>query len=90
LFASLEKDPQKSTSSSGDDVAVEDKLSEMDARVLRSMLADSAKLDLQTEGNLKKLMERGVVSKKCLGLPKRRILMPTARTLSLAVKFCRH
>jgi hypothetical protein len=72
LFASLEKDPQKSTSSSGDDVGEEDKLSEMDTRVLRSMLADSAKLDLQTEENLKKLLERGVVSKDVPRAPKKK------------------
>jgi hypothetical protein len=41
----------------------EEKLSDTDARVLKSMLQDTDKLDLKTEESLKKLLERGVVSK---------------------------
>jgi hypothetical protein len=38
----------------------EDLLSQMDARVLQSMLRDSNKLDLEQASNMKKLLERGV------------------------------
>jgi nucleoid DNA-binding protein len=37
-----------------------DLISEMDARVLQSMLRDSNKLDLEQASNMKKLLERGV------------------------------
>lgn len=45
-------------------------LSETDARVLRQMLQDENKLDLETEENMKKLLERGVVSKDTPDVPK--------------------
>eukprot|EP00529_Nitzschia_sp_RCC80_P011260 CAMPEP_0113484866 /NCGR_PEP_ID=MMETSP0014_2-20120614/24188_1 /TAXON_ID=2857 /ORGANISM="Nitzschia sp." /LENGTH=626 /DNA_ID=CAMNT_0000378493 /DNA_START=23 /DNA_END=1901 /DNA_ORIENTATION=+ /assembly_acc=CAM_ASM_000159 len=44
-------------------------ISDIDARVLRSLLQDSEKLDLQQEENMKKLLERGVTSKAKVELP---------------------
>ena len=41
----------------------DDRLSSLDARVLQSMLRDDDKLDLGTEQNMKKLLERGVAPK---------------------------
>ena len=77
LWANTEKDQQPQRTKEEEDVTAtdatttttttttqEEKLSDMDARVLRSMLQDSDKLDLKTEENLKKLLERGVVSKQ--------------------------
>ncbi|KAG7363774.1 ion transport protein [Nitzschia inconspicua] len=61
IFVSKQDDKEK------DD---DDLLSDLDARVLRSMLQDSAnKLDLQQEENMKKLLERGIKSKQKVESP---------------------
>jgi hypothetical protein len=46
-------------------------ISDLDARVLRSLLQDSKKLDLQQEENMRQLLERGVKSKEKVELPKK-------------------
>lgn len=62
LFASSKEDDDDD-----DDDAL---LSDLDARVLQSMLQDSAnKLDLQQEENMKKLLERGIKSKQKVESP---------------------
>lgn len=48
----------------------DDLLSDIDARVLRSLLQDADKLNLQQEENMKKLLERGVSSKAKVEPPK--------------------
>ena len=79
----------------------DDLLSEMDARVLQSMLRDN-KLDLEQTSNMKKLLERGIkkdggVGRRVTGRSKRkfkpnlqpvRILTPegTVMTLKLSTK----
>lgn len=45
-------------------------LSELDARVLKEMLQDTEKLDLQEESNMKKLLERGIAPKSAPTPPK--------------------
>mmetsp|Transcript_7239 Transcript_7239/g.10225 ORF Transcript_7239/g.10225 Transcript_7239/m.10225 type:complete len:847 (+) Transcript_7239:45-2585(+) len=49
----------------------EEGLSDLDARVLQSMLAED-KLDLNTEENLKKLLDRGVAPKRPESAPKKK------------------
>jgi hypothetical protein len=45
-------------------------ISELDARVLRSMLQDQDKLDLGQEENMRRLLERGVGPKTAQPLPR--------------------
>ena len=64
------REEETTTTTSKKTKVVEESLSDMDARVLQSMLQDSQKLDLETEESMKKLLERGVVSKEVPEAPK--------------------
>ncbi|CAB9508526.1 Putative mitochondrial carrier protein PET8 [Seminavis robusta] len=68
LFTFVEKDSNDQKQQKKKE---EEKLSEMDARVLQSLLQDSEKLNLKTEESMKKLLERGVVSKDVPQAPKK-------------------
>jgi hypothetical protein len=66
LFASNKENKDNNSDDNDDDGL----LSDLDARVLQSMLQDSAnKLDLQQEENMKKLLERGIKSKQKVESP---------------------
>lgn len=69
LASTKTKEPTTKEVTEEDGVNDDDRISELDARVLQSMLRDD-KLDLGIEQNMRKLLERGIAPKSAPKVPK--------------------